>query len=78
MEEIEGQIEGQWHFGAAAHVGEEAWVIIMKEKGVTPSLLVDDLLILTDGKDMVVKFKQAMDATHEYLADMGGSGGGRS
>ena len=48
------------------------WVVKVKEAGVIPSLLVDDILIVADGEDMLRKFKEAMDMTHEYLVDMGG------
>ena len=50
-----------------------AWVSKMKTMDVKPSLLVDDILVIAEGKDMALKFKKAMDATHQYLKDMGGT-----
>ena len=49
-----------------------AWVEIMKTKAVFPSLLVDDIMIIAYGKNMLRDIKAATDATHEYLIDMGG------
>ena len=48
-----------------------AWVVMIKSMGVMPSLLVDDILILAEGDDMKEKFSKALDATHQYLIDMG-------
>ena len=47
------------------------WVVMMRERGVHPSLYVDDLMILASGEDMLFKFSTAMNDTHEYLEDMG-------
>lgn len=38
-----------------------------------PGLLVDDILIVADGDDMLINFAEALDATHQYLFDTGGS-----
>ena len=48
-----------------------AWVVMMKEMKVMPSLLVDDILILSKGERAKEDFEKALTATHEYLIDMG-------
>ena len=48
------------------------WVVLMKEEGVMPSLLVDDIMVVAEGIDMLRKFSRAMDTTHQYRQDMGG------
>ncbi len=48
------------------------WILIMREREVSPSLLVDDILIMTTGDSMAQTFEKALDITHRYLIDMGG------
>ena len=48
-----------------------AWVIMMREMEAMPSLLVDDILIISKGKNVKENFEKALTATHEYLIDMG-------
>ena len=39
------------------------WICIMKEMGVNPRILADDIMIWDDSKDQEKKFRDAFDAT---------------
>ena len=47
------------------------WIIIMKTLNATPRILADDILVFAEGHDHEQKFKQAFEATHIFLADIG-------
>mgnify|MGYP003312472344 CR=1 FL=1 len=47
------------------------WVVMMQlQHKVRPSVLVDDIMLLANGTNMLGNFVAAMDATHSYLLDL--------
>merc|ERR1712242_652533 len=48
------------------------WILMMRELGVTPRTLADDLLLLADGDGHEERLCKAVDATFRYIADLGG------
>ena len=48
-----------------------AWISKVLETGATPRSLADDMLILAIGYDCVRRLRDALDATHAMLEDMG-------
>ena len=47
------------------------WVVQMKELGIHPRVLADDIQIVAVGEDHLEKLVRAMDDTHVYLQSMG-------
>ena len=48
------------------------WIVMMRTiHGVSCYILADDVLLLAEGASMVGKLAEALNATHEYLNDMG-------
>jgi hypothetical protein len=49
------------------------WIMKMRSMQVTPRVLADDILLFARGEGHETRFKQAYDATHAYINDMGAS-----
>ena len=47
------------------------WVRLMVLMGTTPRVLADDVLIIAVGKKLLGKYARALNATHQYLHDLG-------
>ena len=47
------------------------WVVIAKSHGLIPSILADDLFLLSFGDNMCTRFADMLNRTHRYLHDMG-------
>ena len=48
------------------------WIVRMRQLGVTPRVLADDILITAEGTGQYMEFCAAYDATIEYVTDIGG------
>ena len=48
-----------------------AWVVQMQAMKVKPRILADDLQLMATGSNHLSKFKEAFDATHKHLEDLG-------
>ena len=48
------------------------WILMMRQIPATPRLLADDILVLTQGQHHEVLLHTALDATHLYIASIGG------
>ena len=49
------------------------WIFKMKEQKVEPKVLADDVCIIAKGKAMVARLAKALEMTHEYCHDFGGT-----
>ena len=47
------------------------WVLMMREMGVVPRVLADDILVTALGEQPTLIFINAFDSTHQYLDDIG-------
>lgn len=47
------------------------WMIVAKVMGVEPKVLANDVFMLARGRRMIETFAKVLNATHEYLRDMG-------
>ncbi len=47
------------------------WLRMVKEMNVQPKVLADDVLIIAQGKGMLSKLANTLNATHVFLQDMG-------
>ena len=48
-----------------------AWIVEMKEMGLRPRVLADDLQLIAIGKDHRKDFQEGFDATHRHIEMMG-------
>ena len=48
------------------------WIMLMRELEVTPRVLADDLSVTAFGQEHLTRFVKGIDATHNYIDDMGG------
>ena len=47
------------------------WLLMAKTMGAVPKVLVDDVLIIAKGACMVRVYTKTLNATHQYLQDLG-------
>jgi hypothetical protein len=47
------------------------WLSMIKEMGLQPKVLADDVLVLAQGKSMLSRLARGLNATHVYLQAMG-------